>query len=86
MKIILCAAMALFAAGAAAQTPAPDQAPAAEQGKPAKPAKVKKVCRRENSSASRLGGNLVCLTAQEWAERDSASQRGADAMSRQGGQ
>lgn len=48
-----------------AATPAP--AVAAEA-----PKAERKICRRDATSESRLGGKRICLTAAEWKARDAA--------------
>jgi len=53
------------ASPAAAQEPA--QAATAGAEKPKKD--EKKICRRQESTESRLGGKRICLTAEQWRAR-----------------
>ena len=66
---LLAAAIAVPAVAAAPDVPAPAAAePSAE--KPQKKAKAKKICRESQDTVSRMGGGRLCLTAEQWADRD----------------
>jgi predicted transglutaminase-like cysteine proteinase len=59
---VLLAASSTAAATTAAPTQAAPQAAEA-------PKAERKICKREEATESRLGGKRVCLTAQQWRER-----------------
>lgn len=68
-SLIICATLAFGASAALADPPAADQASAAAPApEKAKPAKEKKVCKREEEKGSRLGGKTTCRTKAEWDE------------------
>ena len=43
----------------------------------------KKICKREESTESRLGGKRVCLTAEQWRERQRGATRDLGDVSKQ---
>ena len=65
-SLLICASLAFGASAALADPPVATQ-PAAAPAQ-AKPAKDKKVCKREEEKGSRLGGKTTCRTKAEWDE------------------
>ena len=57
------------AAAPTAQAPAQAPAEAAKADK-----NEKKICRREESTESRVGGKRICLTAEQWKRADQSGQ------------
>ncbi|MFN3388656.1 MAG: hypothetical protein ACK40O_06955 [Allosphingosinicella sp.] len=74
--LLLAAAIAMPAVAAEKDTP---KAAAAEQSaeKPQKKVKPKKICRESHDTTSRMGGGRLCLTAEQWAERDKQGRAGS---------
>lgn len=66
-SLLICASFAFGGSAALADPPAsqPVSTPASS---PAKPAKEKKICKREEEKGSRLGGKTTCRTKAEWDE------------------
>ncbi len=67
--VALALPMPLFAQSAEPQ-PVPSPAPVAK-----KEASDKLICRREVKTSSRMGAAKICLTRQQWEEKDAASRR-----------
>lgn len=78
---LLAAAVSMPAVAAAKDTPT---AAAAEQSadKPQKKVKAKKICRESQDTTSRMGGGRLCLTAEQWAERDRTGPAGSSRSSK----
>ena len=47
------------------------------------PKAERKICKREDSTESRLGGKRVCLTAEQWRERQRGATRDLGDVSKQ---
>jgi len=47
------------------------------------PKAERKICKREESTESRLGGKRVCLTAEQWRERQRGATRDLGDVSKQ---
>lgn len=58
----------LLADSPANSAPTPSTAPVAQKETPKE---ERKICKREGSTESRLGGKRICLTAEEWKARKS---------------
>jgi hypothetical protein len=69
----------LLATETAAATPA--QATQAQTSAETK--SEKKICKREQATESRLGSKRICLTAQQWRERQDAATRDLGDVSKQ---
>ena len=71
MTLLLAALLVASDPAVAAQQPSQD--PKATQTATSEKAEKaeKKICRREESTESRLGAKRICLTAEEWRARDS---------------
>jgi len=73
LSVLFLAAANDTDATAAAPAPQAAEAPKAER----------KICKREESSESRLGAKRVCLTAEQWRERQRAATSGLGDVSKQ---
>lgn len=73
LSVLFLAAANDTAATTAAPAPQATEAPKAER----------KICKREESTESRLGGKRVCLTAEQWRERQRGATRDLGDVSKQ---
>lgn len=79
--LLLAAAIAMPAVAAEMDTPTPTAA-AQSTDKPQKKVKPKKICRESQDTTSRMGGGRLCLTAEQWAERDKTGPAGSSRSSK----
>ena len=91
MMHILATALAAAALLGASQALAADEPTAAPQPPPsAMPAHTSRydpnevICKREQSTESRLGGAKICHTRQEWADMSAAARANVDNMQTRG--
>ncbi len=66
----------LFLAAASDTSGTATTAPVAQASEA--PKTVRKICKREEATESRLGGKRVCLTAEQWRERQNSATRDFD--------